>query len=78
MSPYSQFLISKHDAEHCKGNDYDRRIKFTLMVYNLFQSLFLHLPTNKCLPFHFKCGILIKILFTLPHNALRTLIITLV
>jgi len=78
MSPYSQSLISKHDAEHCKGNDYDSRINCAVMVYNLFQSLFLHLLTNKFLSFHFKCGILIKMFFTSPHNALCTLIITLV
>ena len=70
MSPYSQLLLSKHDAEHCKGNDYDSRIKCTVMVYNLFQSLFLHLLTNKFHSYDFESGIVKKFCFTPTYNAL--------
>jgi len=70
MSPYSQFLLSKHDAEHCKGNDYDSRIKCTVIVYNLFQSLFPHLLTNKFHLYDFESGIVKKVLFTPTYNAL--------
>jgi hypothetical protein len=70
MSPYSQSLISKHVGEHNKGNDYDSKIKCTMMVFNFFHSLFLHLLTNK---FHWhdsKSEILTKIRFTPAYKAL--------
>jgi hypothetical protein len=70
MSPYSQFLISKHDGEHYKENDYYSKIKCTVMLFNVFQSLFLHLLTNKFNLYDFKCGILIKVQFTPAYKAL--------
>jgi len=69
MSPSSQSLISKHDGEHYKGNDYDSKIMCTVMLFNLFQSLFLHLLTNKFNSYDSKCRILIKIWFTPAYNA---------
>ena len=38
LSPYSQSLISKYDVGHYKENDYDSKIKCTVMIYNLFES----------------------------------------
>jgi len=64
MSPYSQSIILKHDGEHYKRNDYDSKIMCTVIIYNSFQSLFLHLLTNKFHSYDLKCGILIKIWFT--------------
>jgi len=69
MSSYSQSLISKCDVEHYKENDYDSKIKCTVIVHNFFQSLFLHLLTNKFHSYDLKCGILIKIWFTPANNA---------
>jgi hypothetical protein len=71
MSPYSQSLILKHDGEHFKGNVYDSKCKCTVVVYNLFQSLFLQLLTNKVHSYDFKCGILIKIWFIPAYSSLK-------
>ena len=70
MSPYSQSLISKHDAGHYERNDFDSKIKCTVMVYNLFQSLFLHLLTNKFHSYDINCGILTKNFVSPAYNAL--------
>ena len=56
MTLYSQSRISKQDGEILKGNDYDSKIKCIVMVYNLFQPLFLHILTNKFHSYDFKCG----------------------
>jgi len=47
----------KYDVEHFKVNDYDSKTNCTVIVYNLFQSLFLHLLTNKFHSHDFKCEI---------------------
>ena len=46
------------------------------MLFNLFQSLFLHLLTNKFNLYDFKCGILIKVQFTPEYKALFNAIYT--
>ena len=70
MTLYSQSRISKQDGEILKGNDYDSKIKCIVMVYNLFQPLFLHILTNKFHSYDFKCGTSINIWFKLACNAL--------
>ena len=70
MSPYSQSLMSQYDGEYYKGNDYDSTIKCTVMLFDLFQTLFLHLLTNKFHSYNFKSGILTIICFTPAYIAL--------
>lgn len=70
MSPYSQPLISQQDGELYKGNDYDSTIMCTVMLFDLFQSLLLHLLKNKFHSHDFKRGILIIICFTPAYIAL--------
>ena len=70
MSLHSQTLILKHGGELYKANDYGSKIMCTVMLFDLFQSLFLHLLTNKFHWYDFKRGILIINCFTPAYIAL--------